>query len=95
MIPHPPECDKGIVGDVLNPVVGQVQAGEDPQGPQGLHWNLSQRIVCQVETLQIVVLQMLSKIYIFISMLPFLNHRHLWCESESAINKDSNHRPDH
>ena len=53
MIPHPPECDKGIVGDVLDPVVGQVQAGEDPQGPQGLHWHLSQGIVCQVQALEI------------------------------------------
>ena len=33
--------------------------------------------------------------YIFISTLPFLYRWHLWCESQSAINKDSNHRADH
>ena len=41
-----PECDKCIAGNVLNHIVGQVQAGEDPEGPKGFHWNLSQGIVC-------------------------------------------------
>ena len=55
MFHYPPECDEGIVGDVLDPVVGEVEAGEDPQGPQSLHRNLSQGIVCQVQTLEIML----------------------------------------